>query len=97
VKDKHQHPTRLLQPTHIPKWKWEVISMDFIIGFPKIVKQHDAIMVVVDKLRKETHFIPINSTYKSIDVVNVFKELFKFYSFPKTIISNKDVKFTSNF
>jgi hypothetical protein len=98
VKVKHQHPTRLLQPTHIPKWKWEVISMDFIIGFPKIVKQHDAIMVVVDKLSKETHFIPIKSSFKAIVIANVFvKEIFKLHGFPKTIISDKDTKFTSNF
>jgi hypothetical protein len=46
--------------------------MDFIIGFPKTIRQHDAIMVVVDKLSKETHFIPIKSTFKAIDVVDIF-------------------------
>ena len=46
--------------------------MDFITGLPKIAKQHDAIMVVVDKLSKEAHFIPIKSTFKSINVANVF-------------------------
>jgi hypothetical protein len=55
----------------------EIISMDFIIGFPKTTKKHDAIMLVVDKLSKETHFIPIKSTFKSIDVVDAFmKEIF---------------------
>jgi hypothetical protein len=64
---KHQHPARLLQPIQILEWKWEVISMDFITGLPKTVRQHDAIMVVVDKLSKVTHFIPIKSTYKEIE------------------------------
>ena len=72
MKVKHQHPTGLLQPTQIPEWKWVVISMDFVTGLPKTVKQHDAIMVVVDKLSKKAHFIPIKSTFKAIDIANVF-------------------------
>jgi hypothetical protein len=98
VKVEHKHPARLLQPLQIPEWKWETISMDFITGFPKTIKQHDAIMVVVDKLRKETHFIPIKSTFKAIDVANVFmKEIFRLHGLPKTIISDRDAKFTSSF
>jgi hypothetical protein len=69
--------------------------MDFITGFPRIVKKHDAIMVVVDKLSKVAHFIPIKSTFKAIDVVNVFmKYIFNFHGVPKTIISNRDMKLT---
>ena len=98
VKIEHRQPASLLQPLHIPEWKWEVISMDFIMGFPKTSKHHDAIMVVVDKLRKETHFIPIKSTFKDIDVANVFmREISRLHGLPKTIISNRDAKFTSSF
>jgi hypothetical protein len=61
-----------LQPLQIPEWKWERISMDFITGFPKTIKQQDEIMVVVDNLKNEANFIPIRSTFKAIDVVNVF-------------------------
>jgi hypothetical protein len=68
VKVEHQHPTGLLQPLPIPEWKWEVISMDFITGLPRSSKQNDSIMVVVDKLSKETHFIPVKSTYKAINI-----------------------------
>ena len=53
----HQHPTKLFHPLPILEWKWEVINMDFIIVFPKNVKKHESIMVVLDKLSKETHFI----------------------------------------
>jgi hypothetical protein len=45
-----------------------VISMDFITRFPRSSKQNDSIMVVVDKLSKETHFIPVKSTYKAINI-----------------------------
>jgi hypothetical protein len=97
VKVEHQHPGGLLQPIQIPEWKWEVISMDFIIDLPKTIKVHDAIMVVVDKLSKEAHFIPIKYTFESIDVANIFmKEIFRLHGFPKTIISDRDAKFTSN-
>jgi hypothetical protein len=63
VKAKHQHPIGLLQPFPLLEWKWEVITMDFITRLPKI-RQHDSIMVVVDKLTKETHFIHVKSTHK---------------------------------
>jgi hypothetical protein len=46
--------------------------MDFITGFPRIGKQHDAIMVVVDKLMKATHFIPLKTTHKAADVADIF-------------------------
>ena len=65
VKVEHQHPTSLLQPFPFSKWKWEVISMDFITGFPMTWRQHDSIMVVVEKLTKEAHFITVKSTYKT--------------------------------
>ena len=55
VKTKHQHPARLLQPLPIPGQKWEIISLDFIIGLPKNQNQNDSIMVVVDKLSKSAH------------------------------------------
>jgi hypothetical protein len=70
VKVEHQHPVGLLHPFPIPEWKWHVISMDFIIGFPKSQKHHDSIiiMVVVDNLRKSAHFIVVKSSYKTIHI-----------------------------
>jgi hypothetical protein len=97
-KAKHRHPARMLYPIPIPEWKWETISMDFITGLPKSTKQNDAITVVVDKLSKDSHFIPIKSTCKEIDISIIFmKELFLLHDMPKEIISNIDTKFASNF
>jgi hypothetical protein len=72
VKAKHRHPTRLLQPLPIPECKWEVVTMDFITRFPRTTKLHDSIMVVMDKLTKDAHFIPLKTTHKAADVVDIF-------------------------
>ena len=72
--------------------------MDFITGLPMTWRQHDSIMVVVDKLTKAAHFIPVKSTHKTDDIAKIFmKEIFKLHGFPKAIVSDRDVKFTSNF
>ena len=98
VNFEHQHPASLLQPLPIPEWKWEVISMNFITGLPMTWRQHDSIMVFMDKLTKESHFIPAKSTYKVDSIENIFmKEIFKLHGLPKAIISDRDVIFTSNF
>ena len=71
--------------------------MDFITGLPKSTKQNDAIMVVVEKLSKSAHFIPIKSTCKAIDIANIFmKEIFRLHGMPKEIVSDRDTKFPSN-
>ena len=68
VKAECKHPSGLLQPILIPEWKWAVISIDFITSFPRTSRQHDYIMVVVDKLTKVVHFILLKSTYSTNDV-----------------------------
>jgi len=98
VKAEHCHPTGLLRPIPITEWKWEVISMEFITGLPTTKKHNDSIMVVIDKLTKFAHFILVKSTYKDINIAKIFKkEVFKMHGLPKTIISYRDTKFTSNF
>jgi hypothetical protein len=88
----------LLQPLPIPEWKWDVVTMDFITRIPRTSKQHDSIMVVVDKLTKSTHFIPLKTTHRETDVVDIFlKEIACLHGIPKTIVSNRDSKFTLNF
>jgi hypothetical protein len=98
VKAKHRHPAGLLQPLPIPEWKWEVVTMDFITGLPRTSKQHDSIMVVVDKLTKASHFIPLKTTHKATYVADIFlKEVAHLHEIPKTIVSDRDSKFTLNF
>ena len=63
VKAEHQKPAGLLQPLDIPEWKWEHVSMDFVSGLPKTSKGHDSIWVIVDRLTKSAHFLPVRKTY----------------------------------
>ena len=84
VKVEHQHPACLLHPFLDQEWKWEVVSRDFITRLPMTWRKHDSIMVVVDKLKKETHFIPVNSTHKTDDIEKIFmNDIFKLHGFPK--------------
>ena len=59
MKAEHQRPAGILKPLLIPKWKWDEIAMDFILGLPKTPSGEDSIWVVVDRLTKSAHFIPI--------------------------------------
>jgi hypothetical protein len=63
VKAEHQRPAGLLQPLKVPEWKWEEIGMDFIVGLPRTRDGYDSIWVIVDRLTKVAHFIPVNTTY----------------------------------
>jgi hypothetical protein len=63
IKDEHQKPTGLLQPLPILVWKWDEIGMDFVVGLPRTQKGHDSIWVIVDRLTKVAHFLPVRTTY----------------------------------
>nr|GEX46189.1 putative reverse transcriptase domain-containing protein [Tanacetum cinerariifolium] len=59
VKDEHQRPSGLLVQPAIPMWKWDNITMDFITKLPKSSQGFDTIWVIVDRLIKFVHFLPI--------------------------------------
>jgi hypothetical protein len=63
---------RLLQPLSISGWKWVDISMDFIGGLTLTARKFDLIWVIVDRLTKSDHFIPINTTYKDQKYVEIY-------------------------
>ena len=72
----------LLQPLEIPYTPWFAISMDFVEGLPKSLK-HDVVMVVVDRLTKYIHFIPLSHPYTAVKVVTLFlNHIFKLYRLP---------------
>lgn len=72
--------------------------MDFITGIPRTMKQLHSIIVVVDRLSKVAHFIPVKTTYSSNEVAQAFiREIVRLHGAPKNIVSARDVKFTSKF
>jgi hypothetical protein len=98
VKAKHRHSAGLLQPRVILESKWEVISMDFIIGFPLTARRHDLIFIVVNTLTKISHFIPVYMMYQAPNIARFFSsEIVRLHRMPKIIISNRGSVLTGQF
>ncbi|KAJ0788379.1 putative nucleotidyltransferase, Ribonuclease H [Helianthus annuus] len=96
VKAEHQRPSGLLEQPIIPVWKWESIAMDFITKLPRTTAGHDSIWVVVDRLTKSAHFLPIREDFKVEKLAKVYmKEIICRHGTPIDIISDRDARFTS--
>ncbi|WMV46237.1 hypothetical protein MTR67_039622 [Solanum verrucosum] len=82
----------------IPEWKWERIVMDFVVCLPKTLGKCDSIWVVVDRLTKSSHFIPVRIYYNAEQLENVYvKEIVRLHGVPLSIISDRGTQFTSKF
>jgi len=98
VETEHQKPGGLLQPLPTPVWKWECIIMDFMIGMPKTIKQHDSVWVIIDRLTKAAHFLAIKATFTSVELANLYiKEIVRSHGVPLSFVSDHDTKFVSRF
>ena len=72
--------------------------MDFILDLPYILRKFDSILEVADRFSKMVHFLPCSKTYDASKVAKIFfDEIVKLYGLPKTIVSDRDVKFMSYF
>ena len=79
-------------------WKWENITMVFVVGLPCSPKGKDAIWVVIDRLMKVAHLIPMKTTNSASDLVPLYiKEVVRLHGVPKSIVFYRDSKFVSNF
>jgi hypothetical protein len=98
IKAEHQRPAGLLQPLQIPQWKWDEIGMDFIVGLPPTRAGYDSIWVVVDRLTKAAHFIPVKTTYNSAVLAELYmSRIVCLHGIPKKIVSDRGTQFTSHF
>ena len=98
VKALHMRPVGMLQPLSVPDWKWDDISMDFITGLPTTPKGNDSIWVVVDRLTKSAHFLPVKNAFRPPQYAEKYiVEIVRLHGIPKTIVSDRGSQFTAHF
>jgi hypothetical protein len=96
MKASHLKSAGELQPSSIPLWKWDDISMDFIVGLPLTARKKDYIWVIVDRLTKTAHFIAVHTTYSVQQYAELYiDQIVCLYGIPKTIISDRGTHFVA--
>ncbi|GJR06600.1 putative reverse transcriptase domain-containing protein [Tanacetum coccineum] len=98
VKAEHQRPSGLLVQPEIPEWKWDNITMDFITKLPKSSQGFNTIWVIVDRLTKSAHFLPIRENDPLDKLARLYlNRIVARHGIPASIICDRDGRFTSNF
>ncbi|GKB86518.1 putative reverse transcriptase domain-containing protein, partial [Tanacetum coccineum] len=98
VKAEHQRPSGLLVQPEIPEWKWDNIMMDFITKLPRSSQGFDTIWVIVDRLTKSAHFLPIRENDPLDKLARLYlNRIVARHGIPASIICDRDGRFTSNF
>ncbi|XP_070039488.1 uncharacterized protein [Nicotiana tomentosiformis] len=75
VKCERQRLGGLIQRLEIPKWKWERVTIDFVVGIPQTLKKFDVVLVIIDRLTKSVHFILVVTTYSSEQLAEILASL----------------------
>ncbi|KAK8554298.1 hypothetical protein V6N12_031263 [Hibiscus sabdariffa] len=82
----------------IPEWKWDRVTIDFVTGLPLTPSKQDSVWVIVDRLTKSAHFIPVRTNYTVDKLAKLYiSEIIRLHGVPLSIISDRDPKFTSRF
>jgi hypothetical protein len=98
IKASHLKAAGPLQPLPIPSWKWEDICMDFIVGLPNTSRHHDSIWVIVDRLTKTAHFLPVHTTHLAEKYAEIYiDQIVRLYGIPRTIASDRGAPFVARF
>ena len=98
VKAVHLKLAGVLQPLSILGWKWEEVSIDFIVRLPPTHKNFDSIWVIVDHLTKSAHFILARTNYRSHEYAELYiSHIVRLHGVPRTIVSDIGPQFTTHF
>jgi transposase InsO family protein len=98
MKARHLKSIGVLKPLSIPMWKWDDISMDFIVGIPLTARKKDSIWVIVDRLTKTAHFIAVRTTYSVHQYAELYMDhIVRLHAIPKTIMSGRGTQFVARF
>jgi len=93
VKEEHQRHAGLLQSLEIPEWKWDSVSVNFVVGLPPTQGKNNVIWVIVDRLTKTAHFIAMRNTGTLDQLARVYlEEIVRSHGVPSSIVSDSDIK-----
>jgi IS30 family transposase len=82
----------------VPEWKWEEITMDFIVGLPRTQWGYNSIWVIMDRLTKVAHFILVKTTYSGPQLIELYmSRIVCMHGVPKKIVFDRGTQFTSKF
>ncbi len=96
-KSSNKKPHGLLQPLPVPEQYWDSVSMDFVTGLPETPRDHDAILVVVDRLSKMAYFLACRTQITALETAYLlFDRVFAQHGLPSEIVSDRDTRFASN-
>ncbi|GJU86069.1 putative reverse transcriptase domain-containing protein [Tanacetum coccineum] len=97
IKAEHQKPSGLLHQPEIPEWKWKKITTDLVTKLPRSSSGYDTTWVIVDRLTKSAHFLPIREDYKTEKLARIYiNEIVARHGVPVSIISDRDGRFASH-
>jgi hypothetical protein len=98
MKASHLKSAGVLQPLSIPMWKWDDITMDFIVGLPLTARKNDSIWVILDRLTKTAHFITMHTTYSAQQYAELYMDqIVRLHGILKTIISDRGTQLVARF
>ena len=98
VKAENQRPGGTLQSLDVPEWKWDKITMDLVTGLPRTTKGFDSIWVIVDRLTKTAHFLPMHMTYTAAQYARLYLDrIVPLHGVPISIVLDRGTQFTSRF
>jgi hypothetical protein len=98
VKAEHNKSAGLLQLLPTPEWKWEKVTMNFVTGLPPSQTKKDAIWVIINRLTKLAHFIPVNVRNSLEKLARIYTQnVVRLHEVLSSIVSDRDLRFTSRF